>query len=215
MKGNWVRLIVVLLILALFPFLSWYYLQRGIDYRLAALEELEEIGEFDWVNTYDIRDRYIGEAAFQNRYVIAGISPDEPADIELLKSRWTGLIEQFGSRDDVVYVSVVDEDATDLNMAKKLLSEVFMESNHRNHYVVILAQREIESLQSKWLSGIEDDKLESPDKFLVLFNDQGKAVGKYNYMEEARVARLVEHLSIILPQTQDRRDYSDVIRERL
>jgi|GEM_PF-2791442 len=215
MKGNWVRLIVVLLILALFPFLSWYYLQRGIDYRVAALEELEEIGEFDWVNTYDIRDRYIGEAAFQNRYVITGISPDEPAEIELLKSRWTGLIEQFGSRDDVVYVSVVDEGAIERNMAEKLLSEVFMGGNHRNHFVVVLSQGEIENLQSSWLTGLEEDEMRSPEEYLVLFNDKGMAVGKYNYMEEARVARLVEHLSMILPQTQDRRDYSDVIRERL
>ena len=214
MKSNWVRLTVVLLILALFPFLSWYYLQQGIDYRMTALEELDEIGEFDWVNTYDVRDRFVGEAAFQNRYLVAGISPDDPSDIELLKSRWTGLIEQFGSRDDVVYVSVVNEDASNIEMAKKLLSEVFMGSNHRNHYIVVLSQEEIEHIQSAWLSGLQEE-LESADKYLVLFNDKGKAVGKYNFMEDARVARLVEHLSMILPQAQDRRDYSDVIRERL
>jgi hypothetical protein len=214
MKKSRIQILIVLLILMIFPFLSWYYLRSGMDYRIEAIAELERMGNFEMEGTYDFRDRYIDPSLFEGKFVIAGIVPLELKDQELFASRFKGLIEQFSSRDEVLYLNIIQNSPhySNQELANTLYNAypgtVF------NHLVLTYEPDAIENLSESWQ--IEDEEVSTAfNDYLFLIDRQGVILQAYDFKDENRVARLVEHLSMQFTGSQNRKDYSDAIRQKL
>ncbi|TVR80440.1 MAG: hypothetical protein EA409_08400 [Saprospirales bacterium] len=213
MKKSLIRLLVVLLILALFPFLSWYYLQKGIDYRMEAISELSDFGKFHWLDGYDEGGRFVDNAYFEGKFIIASVVDGNRQEVDLLQSRYLGLIEQFGSRDEVIYLNILPSDLNIYDYALERLEELGSRGFHRNQIVMTFTREEIANLSDVWAS--EKDNALGIEKYIIFFNDKGIATQIYDFREENRVARLVEHVAMNLPNRPGRTDYSDAIRDRL
>lgn len=213
MKKSHVRLLVVLLILLIFPLISWYYLRSGLDYRMEAIAEFEEFGQFSWIDSYDERGRFVSEDRFDRKFIVAGIVPENQDDQKLFSSRFLGIMEQFSSRDEVLYLNIISVDIHDQEGIGQKLYSAYPGTN-LNHLVVKFEEAEIDSMMGVWTSGMELSGRDKRD-YLYLVDDRGRVVQYYNFYEDHRVARLVEHLSMQFTAKQNRRDYSDAIRQRL
>ena len=214
MKKPRLQLIAVLLILFIFPFISWYYLRSGMDYRIEAISELEEIGVFSIEGSYDFRDRYIDPSLLEGKLVVVGIVPLEENYFDLFASRYVGLIEQFASRDEVIYLNIINSSAE--HSSQKIANRLYESypGTVANHLILAFESDEIEGMKDLW--GIEENELKAPfNDYLFLIGENGKIIQAYNYKDENRVGRLVEHLSMQFTGSQNRRDYSDAIRQKL
>lgn len=216
MQKSHFRLLIVLVILVLFPLMSWYYLKMGMDYRLEAISELQTIGTFEWIETYNHSGRFLNEGVFENKFIVVGIVPENSRDLPVFSSRYTGLIEQFGKVDEVLYLNLVSTENPIVEIAFTELEKVGGVSVHRNHFIVEFPNEEIDRIIDKFTEESEESNgATSGKEFLYLVNPDGKVIQRYNFLEEDRVARLVEQLSMQLPSTSGRRDYSEAIRKNL
>lgn len=185
-----------------------------MDYRIEAISELEEIGVFSIDGSYDFRDRYIDPSVFESKFVVVGIVPTEEDYFDLFASRYVGLIEQFASRDEVIYLNIINSstDYDSQEIAKRLYESY--PGTVANHLIFAFDSEKIDGIKDLW--GVEDDVLEeSFNDYLFLIDENGKVIQAYNYKDDNRVGRLVEHLSMQFTGSQNRRDYSDAIRQRL
>ncbi len=213
MKKSGFRLLVVLLILLIFPFISWYYLRSGLDYRMDAISEFEEFGQFSWIDSYDERGRYISASRFDQKYIVAGVAPLDDEDLNLFSSRFVGIIEQFSSRDEVLYLNIFNREVSNSSEFANQLYDAYRGTN-LNHIVVGFSNEEIDGLLNNWAaqSGLDESQLRQK---LYLIDENGTVIQYYNFYEEDRIGRLIEHLSMQFTASQNRRDYSDAIRKRL
>ncbi|TVQ50089.1 MAG: hypothetical protein EA362_03080 [Saprospirales bacterium] len=214
MKKSRIQLIAVLLILFIFPFMSWYYLRSGMDYRIEAISELEEIGVFSIEGSYDFRDRYIDPSVFEDKFIVAGFVPTDESYFELFSSRYVGLIEQFSSRDEVIYLNIINSSI--VHSTQDVANSLYESypGTVANHLILAFDSEEIEEMKELWK--IDEYELITPfDDALFLIGRNAKIIQAYNYKDENRVGRLVEHLSMQFTGSQNRRDYSDAIRQKL
>lgn len=193
--------------------ISWYYLSSGLDYRMEAIGEFEEFGQFSWIDSYDERGRFISDDRFERKFIVAGIAPENESDLELFSTRYLGIIEQFSSRDEVLYLNLISSEMQNQQGVGEKLYNAYPGTN-LNHLVVKFKEVEIDSMLEVWTSGIELTESEMRDH-LFLIDDRHRVVQYYNFYEDDRIARLVEHLSMQFTAKQNRRDYSDAIRQRL
>lgn len=214
MKKSKFRILIVLLILLIFPFLSWYYLKSGMEYRMDAIAELERLGDFQIDGSYDFRDRYIDPEIFSGKFIVAGIVPKSYEDKILFASRFTGLVEQFSSRDEVLFINLIEYSP---NHSGSEIAQFLYNSYPGtvfNHLILEYDVETISNFENRWFKNGTELEMDFED-YLYLVGRDGGILQAYDFKDENRVARLVEHLAMQFTGSQNRRDYSDAIRQKL
>ncbi|MCB0706391.1 MAG: hypothetical protein KDC34_13835 [Saprospiraceae bacterium] len=185
---------LLFLVLVALPLGSWFYLQGGLDYRMEALAELEDMGPipmFEWVDqdgeAFD-KDKCIGNL------LIAGFLPFGE-DREEYINRMNKLHDQFDNRTDVYFLTFVPTS----------LKQVLHEPD---------ARQDVQ--QWKWVQ-IPDDQIEavaatyaipSNEKsalWITLVDDKGAIRKHYHYQDNKEMGRLVEHMAMLLPNSVPRK----------
>lgn len=103
--------------LVILPLISWYYLNRGLDYQVATRSELGNLGNWVLPQDVDIYGNRLDPEFFKGKMIIGGVYQTT------LAKTLEKLHEQFDERDDLVFVlfSQEDSDILDLKDTKQVI----------------------------------------------------------------------------------------------
>ena len=195
----------LLLLLVVLPGGSWFYLRNGLDYRIEALEELEDIGKVpSTISIYTQADENpIDGDYLKGKVTVAGYIPEGATERNRMIEVLSKLHEQFDERDDVVFLSYVKADSTaDLKSRAVALNLVDGQQ-----------WRLAELPASETLEFYFKENYHFPDVTLPLLEsipyvalvDTSLMVRHfYNCMENKDMGRLVEHIALILPRKPEK-----------
>ncbi|MCR9102589.1 MAG: hypothetical protein NXI25_21730 [bacterium] len=102
-KMNLIQIGGLLLLLVVLPLGSWYYLQTGLNYRIQAINELEDIAPLADFELVNYNDSLIDAARFADQLVIGHFytGAHQKAYFDLLQR----MKEQFDERKDVYFLT--------------------------------------------------------------------------------------------------------------
>ena len=120
------------LMLIILPLVSWYYLNRGLDYQIAARSELGNLGDWVLSQNFDFYGNPLDPQFFKGKMIIGGLF--QPALSKTIQK----LHEQFDERDDLVFVFFIQEnsDILDLKDAKQVIW-LNQESNQSKEFFLV------------------------------------------------------------------------------
>ena len=182
------------LLLVLFPAGSWFYLQRGLNYRLAALEELKDLGRLPADLAYVNQSGSIIDTAFlQGKVLIAGVLSGDRQQDQPIVDRLRKLHEQFDQRDDVLFLSHLPEREPAALLAE---AEALGIRDTAQWMLLATPEGQLESLRAAYhLQNLNE----------VCLIDTTLMVRKvYRTSENADMGRLVEHIALIMPFVAER-----------
>jgi hypothetical protein len=95
------RTILVVALLILFPAVSWYYLEKGKDWRMAGVAEIADKTQLSPDTLYTADGDTLSEEQIFGYYIIA-TDQRKPVSEEVMNA----LHEQFGEREDLLLLSL-------------------------------------------------------------------------------------------------------------
>lgn len=198
-KMGWVQLLGILLLLVVLPLGSWYYLQKGLDYRLETRAQLQPLGEVPGVLQLVNADGERTSAAEIADYLMVGyfFHPDTSG----LVSTFRKLYDQYDEREDV-YFTLLSRD-TSAGMARSAWA--FLESAEMT---------DLE--QVYWGAGGATadlmDQLQLSDRSpgTAFFADSSVVKSIYDLRQSEAVKDLVRHITLNLHPLEEK----DIIFER-
>lgn len=187
-----VATLILLFLLVILPFGSWYYLKGGLDYRLTTMGELKQYGTLPDFSYSTIWNKPITAADVKDKVIVANVLDLQNQEMsrtfgEVLEK----LHYQFDERKDVCFLIYV-LDTTSVN-AENFARQYQLEDAAQCYFIPTVAT-DLENLAASY--HLSADSLYS--NFTLV--DTKQMVRKhYDVREEAQVKRLVEHLALLLP----------------
>lgn len=206
----------VLQILGLFLFLvilpggSWLYLQRGLDYRIATMEELKSLGTAQDFALHSYTDSVLTSTNLQGQVSVIGYLPDAPEQEARMIEVLFKLHDQFNERDDLTFLTFTQPDSLAILQARA--KELELKDGAQWFFGPSTEQTDD-------LAGFLKDRLYFPEEmatqakkhpyFALL--DTNRVVRRfYDGMENKEMGRLIEHIAMLLPRKPDK----DIIFKR-
>ncbi len=194
-KGGLRRTFLALVILILFPLITWYFLQQGLDHQRKTLAELKEYSK---VGTFQLKDqdnRSVSNQSLKGRVSVVNFLP---ADMTLAKD-FTGRIakvhQSFNELDDVVFVTFVPIDSS--NQLKSIASELSIR-NEKQWYVLGASPAEWNELAA------EAYKMPKLENSVALVDTSGTIRNYYDINIDQEMGLLVEQTVLVLPKHRSR-----------
>jgi hypothetical protein len=186
-KNKWkaiAQTVALSFMLVILPLISWYYLNRGLDYQIEARSELKDLGKWSFINSVDIFGNNIDTAEISKKMIIGALYDAQNFDT------FKKLYEQFDERDDLLFF-IFCNDST--------------ESSYINEFLLEYGNNDVEQIKFFKLNDfIVGDQFLSSSKNYFLADIQG-IVRKFNDVGDVQqVKRLIEHTAILLPKKKDR-----------
>jgi hypothetical protein len=190
---------VLLFFLVVLPMGSYYYLKQGYDYRLAALNELDnDLGKLPGLSLMDIDSHAVVVPELQGNLVVVNFYPAEDKGLqEQLGVYMSKLHDQFDDRNDVQFImhSPVGADAQAL---RKYREDYEFEDAGQCH---ILPTEDREYLEYKHDSL---PPMAQPYPYFFLSDTTLTIRNFYDMREENDMKKLVEHIAMILPRIPEK-----------
>ncbi|MCG8332111.1 MAG: hypothetical protein MI974_30785 [Chitinophagales bacterium] len=205
-KKNWVQIGGLLLMLVVFPLVSWYYLQTGLNYRLEARAEQQAIANVPNQNFSNYNGEEVALDRFKDYLLIGHFYSESHKDkyLPLL----TKLYHQFDERKDVYFVTFsADTSMSAVVNAKQMLSDSMLIDEEQ---VFFLNSTEVKALSSALKLPFEERNMSLVDNSLLFFADSAVVKGFYDIKQEEDVKRLVKHITLNLHPLEEK----DIIFER-
>ena len=201
-----IQTIILLLMLAGLPLGSWFYLQRGLDYRLSALEELKDYGEVPPFELATAADRLLTRNDLQGRMVISGFLTTGDAELRTAFGEvFSKLFVQFDERDDVALLVFGLDGVTDTPAAMERFAADYGLTDEKQCYLLPGGQPGMEQLV------LEGYQLPLPagtglpaNPYLALADTSLTIRHYYDVTDPGEVKSLVEHIALILPRAPER-----------
>lgn len=194
------RLAGVFFLLVIFPALSWLYLRQGLDYRIQIKDEIQQFSNLDQL---DLRtaDGIVVDSLFLKEHYSVWIpkNSDTSAGLDNLEK----LLAQFQHRNDVAFLFTTNQE-TAVGIPAPFDTSIIS-------FEVPLSVERYDALWSTIGTPVyEGDRQHIPDsishggqrnaqRYLALSDTKPVVVNYYDYAENPRMGRLVEHLAILLP----------------
>ncbi|MBR9920637.1 MAG: hypothetical protein GYB31_07335 [Bacteroidetes bacterium] len=182
------------MILVIFPLISWYYLRGGLDYRLDALDELEELGTlaaFEWT---DQENETFNKEMASGNLLIAGFLPSGELR-EVYVDNMKKFHEQFDNRTDVYFLTLVPS-----GNAAQLVSDYEIKDQNQWKWVNI-PESQLAAIAATYQLNPEQD----PAEWISLVDEKGQIRKHYRIDDKKQLSRLVEHMAILLPRSVPRK----------
>lgn len=191
------------MLLIVFPAVSWYYLNSGLQYRRAAMDELDDFGTFPNAPWKMVDGSAISPSFLHGKMLLAYVLPtkdDELTDefgLTLQK-----LHHQFDERNELVFLTLVPgsngkvaaEQADDFR-------ETYTLKDDAQLFFLEVGEEKLEDIRGRILQPREDVS----QKALFLLTDTSSTIRRYyDVREESEIKRLVEHIALLLPLKKDR-----------
>lgn len=178
------QIAALFLLLVGLPAGSWYYLQKGLDYRLETMGQLTDHGDFK-LFTAESSDEESKAVRLIN-FLSTNKTQREEQGVLLSK-----LYEQFDKRDDFQLITFWDSSA--FNGLDAFKTSYGLEEE---------PQCTFEPLgQAEWASFVQTYKKEAatPGQHMALVDLEGNIRSFYVQSEQKEVRSLVEHIALLLP----------------
>ena len=192
----WPTITMLTMMLIVAPGLSWYYLQKGADYRIASLAELKQNkGKADTTfSCAPINWGKLDADSLSGKIVIANIIKykGQLADKQTLAAK--KLHEQFGERADIYFISLL-EGADSLQAVEYYKAQNIKRKNKT--YFVVPGNA---TTKQNWIKAFKIDQngdfssAECP--FYAYVDLNGTIRSYYDINDENRVKKMVEHIAM-------------------
>lgn len=191
MNRNIIQLLTLFTLLVILPAGSWYYLRKGLDYRLEATHELEKLGTLPEDSFQGFDGSTPSRRQFASGVVI--VSRVETAN----KSGFNRVLQelgkvhtQFDARQDVFFVIA----APDADSAQ------FMQAAQQNDLddpaqVFLIKSSSADAPDF----GFSRAGFERSSALVALADTSGQIRQYYDFNDGSRVKRLVEHITMLMP----------------
>lgn len=201
----------LLLLLVILPGGSWIYLRNGLDYRIAAMEELKDLGKVPMGRVLETQasTEPLTSEDLQGNVTVSGFLPEtaegQSRMIEVLQK----LHEQFDERDDVLFLTYSKLDSTqELKARSRALG--FLDDEQWRLVRLPEAVSAGAYFKANYAFPAEWADALSTHPYLVLADTSQTIRRLYDAAENKDMGRLVEHIAMILPRKPEK----DIIFQR-
>lgn len=196
-KSGLFQIIALFLLVVVVPAGSWYYLKTGLDYRIATLNEIQDLGLVAPFSVKNTSGSTISERDLEGNVVIVSfLSTQHPELRSIYGKRLNSLRDQFHDRNRVKLVlhdlGNAEEDGTALNQ----FAEAYELDNKPS---VLLLSGGDELAKKNYQLPLDGGGKLIDNPYVVLVDTALTIKNYYDIREEAEVKKLVEHLIYILP----------------
>ncbi|MFZ4542832.1 MAG: hypothetical protein ACOYOA_02195 [Saprospiraceae bacterium] len=192
-SGRFVVISLLLFILVLSPFLSWYYLKSGADYRKKSLAELKNYGQFDYFDAVFFPDKQFAADSMKGRISIVSIIEPGSTSGAKLTETMNKLYTQFKDRKDVSLI-------TYLSKCDSSTASQYAFTNNPKKWGNYNFAHISETQRSKLLQGLKlnekGDFIQTECPYLTYINMDGTVSHFYDVNDQAQLAKLVEHIAM-------------------
>jgi hypothetical protein len=186
---------VVMILLFVLPAVSWIYLRQGLDYRKKSLSELKDLGKTGNFELKNQKNLLVSPGLLRGKVTVVQFLPSDPAEGKAKVERLAGIHENFDDTEDVVFLSFVPKDTTVslLDLARRL------NIKDDNQWFLMYAD-------SAELAGLTSSvyRPADPQHELTLVDTSLTVRKYYDIRQNAAMGRLVEHISIVIPEQKRR-----------
>lgn len=207
-KMNIIQIGGLLLLLVLLPLGSWYYLQTGLNYRIKAMQELEDIAPLPAFELLNYNDSLVHSDRFKDQLVVGHFYTGayEEAYLDLLQR----LKEQFDERRDVHFLTFragkdigTRATSTQLLLDNELEDETQFFFLHGDPEVLAGLATSVKLGQA-----VQDGQL--VDNQRLFFADSAQVRHHYDLTNEEDLKLLIKHITLNLHPVEE----PDIIFER-
>lgn len=196
-RRNIVQTLALLLFLVVLPLGSWYYLKKGIDYRI---EKIRDMGEFAQLDDKSLQESFPDQWPPEDWTYGVGVwafVPEEDALRTQFQYYLKELTSQFEAKDEeVTFFSVQTPEAF------RAAPFEWPEDDKNYASLMYLETEDPESLAKNMFKIPLDDLLYARNPFLVL-TDSLMVKRYYHVDSKDDMGRLVEHIALLLPQESE------------
>ena len=194
-----VQLLVISLFIIGFPAGSWYYLNKGYNYRIKIIEELsQQLGEmpsFDFVNQ---NGEPINDAHRSKKIVINSfLSLSEVESHEVVMNRLYTIQDQFDKNDDILFYTYVEADT--LTNVQDYVKALNIKEERQWHFLTgNMATMNTFIQHFPFPKGVA--KSYTGNSTVAIADTSSMIRYFYNLNDEKQAGRLVEHIANLMPQ---------------
>lgn len=192
----------LIMLLIVFPAVSWYYLNSGLQYRRAAMEELDDYGTFPNAPWTMVDGSTISPGFLHGKMILANVLPAKDEGLyDQFGHTLQKLHHQFDERNELVFLSLVPGDSAQVINRAERFRESFDLNDGAQLFFLQVGNNKLEELRSRLLQPQEEI---SEDAMFLLTDTSATIRRYYDVREEADIKRLVEHIALLLPLKKDR-----------
>jgi hypothetical protein len=202
-KMKWIQLGGLFLLLVVLPIGSWYYLQRGLDYRLEARAELQPLADLPAFELLNYDSQSIASDAFQDYLLIGHFYSGAPTEayLQVLNK----LYDQYDERKDVFFFNFTP-DSIQAVSTEQLKNAGLRDSSQ----IYFVNGDRVSELLSAIKPPLAERGMELSDNSLLFFSDSSVVKGYYDFSQAEELKKLVKHITLNLHPVEEK----DIIFER-
>jgi hypothetical protein len=207
-KRNWLGVAVLLVLLVVFPVMSYIYMKAGFDYQIEARDELQELGAVPTFPGQTIfGDSLTGKDLGKQIQLLAYF---DPAREEVTQINGKYLSEIYGQFDEVDWFRM---ELMVPESSKAALQRFLTEKNIEDPEQVFFYGTDRSREQFNEQLHIGQDMRSAPN-VVALADTAGVVRQYYDLTDGKQFVRLVEHIAMMRPQEKDERQEALFRRER-
>ena len=189
--------LVLLLFLVVLPLGSWYYLRTGLDYRLEALEELQDYGRVSGISYATYQSDTLVEEDLLGRLVVAGFVDLEDEELASSLGRHLRRVQQqFEDRPDVLFLVHVLNEAGP-GQVSVFEAEYGLKDEEQCIFIPFGSPEKAKEIY--FLPEEAGGTASGRTPYLALIDTALTIRHYYDVRRAEEVRRLIEHIAILLP----------------
>lgn len=215
-QRNILNFLALLFLLIVLPVAALYFLDLGVDYRKELLAELGDHGQAPDFSLVDVSGDTISNNNLKNHITLVNFMDFEQGGSDSKVKSLKRLVEQFGDREEVMFLSFIPKAGSDSLTTVNVNS--FLNSYELEDcetcYFVFDENTSLQSLAEKGFNLPFENGMSTNNNPLVALCDKTGTIKRYyNLEDEADNQLLVRHIMMFLPAGESRKGDFEVIEE--
>lgn len=195
-KRNWRQIFILSLFFVVAPLISWYYLRKGLGYRVEAIQELAHIGKVAPGTLVSLFGDTLRTTDMQGRLSVAQLlDMSDPAAVKEVGNHLQELHNQFDARQDVLFLIHL-QGFVDVAQVSAFAREYDLDDPNQVFFFSATGAQRMYFIPKP-----------DPGTATAALVDTATEVRKfYNTRDGAQLTRLTEHLALLLPMESGRKE---------
>ncbi len=192
---KWFGIVVTTVFVVVFPALSWYYLQKGANYRINALKEIRQnLGKTGAFYCAPINWKPLNQDSLKGRITIVNFVKKDGQFTDIQSITAQKLHDQFGERHDIFFISLLEN--ADSTEAAAYYAKQKIKRINKSYFVV----PGNDVLKKSWLENfkysLKDDFSQKECPYYVYVDSDGTIRNYYDVNDENQIKKMVEHIAM-------------------